>query len=320
VTNLRVIPVDAQRKDWPRLVADRVNKLTQSVQAMEEGMKDTKNSTTTALASAATYTGEWVQNNHEHIAVNCLSDTDGTLYIDFSIDGTSALTTFTKEIPIYANSSQFDALIKMPGRYHRVRFVNSASAQTTFGILTSTGQALFPFAVSDRDAPNFAASTSGGAITATTWAGLVDLSDRANYPHHFTGRIDLYSAFFFVDKGNNTIGATQIGIITRIDGTDADVEFVQGVSFDNATDNVFVRDRIFDTPIRCGQTSGSLNDVATGFKETAITALNTGITITGPNGTFTPAVGDMVVKYDYTSGASYTAAVSCQYATSASAA
>ena len=310
----RIVPVDAKRQDWPRLVAQAISQL----QNEAEGMKDEANSTTTPLASGATYTGEWVSNNHEHIAVNCLSDTAGTLYIDFSIDGTDALTTFTKEIPIYADDPQFDALIKMPGRFHRVRFVNSASAQTDFGVLTSTGQSLYPFAVSDRDAPNFAASTSGGSVTSTTWAGLVDLSDRANYPHHFTGRIDLYAAYFFVDKGNNTVGAAQMGIITRIDGTDADVEFVQGVSFDNATDNVFVRDRIFTAPIHCGQTSGSLNDVATGFKETSITALNTGITITGPNGTFTPAVGDLVVKYDYTSGSGYTAAVSCQYATSAS--
>jgi hypothetical protein len=310
----RLVPVDAKRQDWPRLVAQAITQL----QNEAEGMKDEANSTTTALGSGATFTGEWVSNSHEHIAVNCLSDTDGTLYIDFSIDGTAALTTFTKEIPIYADDPQFDALIKMPGRFHRVRFVNSASAQTDFGILTSTGQALFPFSVGERDAPNFAASTSSGTISTTTWRGLVDLSDRTNYPHHFTGRIDLYSAFFFVQKGSNTVGAVQMGIITRIDGTDADVEFVQGVSFDNSSSNVVTRDRIFDTPIRCGQTGGSLNDVTTGFAETGITALNTGITITGPEGSFTPAVGDLVVKYGYTSGTAYTAAASCQYATSAS--
>lgn len=312
--SLRRVPVDGNTADWQRKIANAINDL---INRGEEGMRDDQNSTTTALGSAGTYTGEWVQNNHEHLAVNCLSDTDGTLYIDFSIDGTDALTTFTKTIPIYADSPQFDALVKMPGRYHRVRFENSASAQTDFGILTSTGQNLYPFAISDRDAPNFAASSSG-TVSSTGWKMLVDLSDRATFPHHFTGRIDISSAFFFVDKGANTVGVVQLGVITRVDGTDADVEFIQGINFSGSSDRTIVRDRIFATPLRCGQSGGSLTDAATGFVETGITAINTGTTLATPLGTATPAVGDLVVKYGYTSGASYTAAVSVQYATSAS--
>lgn len=42
-----------------------------------------KNSSTTALSSAATFTGSWEQNSRPDVMVSCQTDNDGTLYFDF---------------------------------------------------------------------------------------------------------------------------------------------------------------------------------------------------------------------------------------------
>ena len=45
-----------------------------------------------ALAADATFTGEWEKNDYPDVMVSCFSDTAGTLYFDFSVDGTNART------------------------------------------------------------------------------------------------------------------------------------------------------------------------------------------------------------------------------------
>ena len=286
--------------------------------AIVEGSKDDANSTTAPLGSGATFTGDWVVNNDAQLAVNCLADQDGSLYVEFSIDGTTALQTLSKFYQVFANQGQFDALVKMPGRYHRVRFVNGGTAQTSFGLLTATApDGLFPFSIGGRDAPAFAA-LSGSAIGATEYQILVDLSDRVNYPHHFTGRADIHAAFLFVDRATTSKGDIRIGIIVRVDGTDADVVYLQGVSFEKGSETVITRDRIFNTPLLGGQSGGLLTKNASGFKATGVTAINTGLTLPTFRGTATPAVGDIVVQFAYASGAVYDAAVSIQYTTASS--
>lgn len=280
------------------------------------GQKDEANSTTTPLGAGETFTGEWVQNNDAQLAYNCLADQDGTIFLEFSIDGTAALQTLTKPYQVFANEGQFDALVKMPGRFHRIRFENGATPQTKLGIVTSTApEGLFPYAVSDRDAPQFISSSVVGSTT-TQYKMLVDLDNRATFPHHFTGRVDMHAVFFFVDKGANTAGAVQLGVITRVDGTNADITYVQGVSFSSSSDRSFSRDRIFAAPLLLGQSGGALTR-ASGPTETT-TAVNTGATLDTPFGTSTPAVGDVIVKYTHSGGSAYTAFASGQYATSSS--
>lgn len=278
--------------------------------------RDASNSTTTPLGANETFTGEWVQNNEEHLAFNCLADQDGTLYVEFSIDGTEVLQTLSKTYQIFANSPDFDALVKVPGRFHRVRYVNGGTAQGKFGLLVATGDALYPYAVSDRDAPAFLSSDVQNSTT-EQYQMLVDLSDREQFPHHYTGRIDLYSAFFFVDKGSNTIGAVQLGIITRVDATSADITYVQGVSFNSTSDRSFARDRALIHPIRCGQSGGKLTK-APGTSVAGVTAVNTATPLETPYGTATPAVGDLIVRFAYTSGSAYNAFASIQYSTTSS--
>jgi len=159
----------------------------------------------------------------------------------------------------------------------------------------------------------FAFSGMANGTKGANYAVLVDLSDTVNFPHGATGRVNLWSSFVFVDKEADTIGAVQIGVITRIDGASADLSFVSGFSFSATSDRTFSRDRVLAAPIRLGVVGGKLVSAATLFRATNVAAVNTGVALPSPVGLVTPAVGDLIAKFDYTSGGQYAAAVSGQY-------
>lgn len=277
------------------------------------GVVDDANSTFTALGANETFTGAWVTNSSAQIAVNVIADQDGEMFLELSPDGGTTIT-LSKRYDIRANEPRFDALVKMPGRSHRLRYVNGPVAQTAFKMLVATGQGLFPFATSDRDKPVFVAYSSGTlSVSGDVYAILVDLSDTTTWPHNESGSVDLWSSFLFVDKSASGAGQVQLGVITRIDGTDADISYIQGVSFNNASDNQINRDRILVAPIRLAQSGGNLTSAATLFKATNVAAVNTATPLASPLGSVTPAVGDLVVRFALTAG-SFSAAVSAQYA------
>lgn len=102
------------------------------------GEKSTLNSTTVLLGSGETYTGTAETNNHPQVGVYCVSDTDGTLYFEWG-DGNGNFHDFpTAGYAVIANIPEFQPAVKF-GRPFRVRFVNSASAQSTFSIDTYYG-------------------------------------------------------------------------------------------------------------------------------------------------------------------------------------
>lgn len=96
------------------------------------------NTTTTPLASSATFTGTAEQNPFASVLCSCYSDTAGTLYFDFSVNGTDWRTSPSSGFPITASSHVLYTGVKGP-RYFRVRFVNSASTQTVFQLYTYYG-------------------------------------------------------------------------------------------------------------------------------------------------------------------------------------
>lgn len=100
--------------------------------------KDLNNSTTTTLASGATYTGTKTLNAYPDVMVSCFSDTDGTLYFDFSIDGNNWRTFPTSGFIVKSNIHEFHTAVKGQ-RYFRTRFVNSATTQGTFQLATYYG-------------------------------------------------------------------------------------------------------------------------------------------------------------------------------------
>lgn len=275
------------------------------------GSKDDANSTMALLGANEDFPGGWTKDNASHIGFSVKADQPGTLFVEFSIDdGATTVTSIPHSV--WPGESRFNSFVKLPGRSHRVRYENGDAAQGSFQLLTATGDGLYPFAASDRDEPVFFAYSAQN-VTAPQYAIAVDLSDRDNWPYFDVGRVDLYSSFLFVDRSSTAAGAVQLGVITRIDGTSADIAYVQGVSFTNSSDREVSRDRKFDVPLKLGQSGGNLTRAATAFKATNVTEVNTGITLPTSLGTsVAPAQGDLIIGIAHTAG-TFTAAVSGQY-------
>lgn len=106
---------------------------------MATSRRSSENSTNTALGASETYTGEWVDLGDDFgaISINAASDQAGTLYADFSMDGTTTLENYR----IVQLSSGTDGtwgihdLIRV-AQYFRVRVVNGATPQTTMSVET----------------------------------------------------------------------------------------------------------------------------------------------------------------------------------------
>lgn len=99
----------------------------------------TNNSTTTPLSSGATYTGTGEAMDYPHVGVQLKTDNTGTLYFDFSIDGTNWDSTYpVNGFKIASGVSEFHTAVKL-GRYFRVRLVNDTGAQSYLRLKTYYG-------------------------------------------------------------------------------------------------------------------------------------------------------------------------------------
>lgn len=149
----------------------------------------------------------------------------------------------------------------------------------------------------EREINNFVELSVTG-INADGYRLYIDLSDTTGYNHDNTGRVDISATFISIDRDNSATGAVRLGLIVRIDGTDADVVYFQGVRFEKSDDRHIQRDRVF-TPnqIKLGYSSGDATRLNL-VKTTNISAINTGATLNDVFGTAkTPAVGDVVLGY-----------------------
>lgn len=90
------------------------------------------NSTAATLTGGATFTGAWELAPRDMVLAQSFSDVVGTLYFDFSVDGVNADSTFpVGGVPTTASVPKV-VPAAVGGRYFRVRYVNGASAQSTF--------------------------------------------------------------------------------------------------------------------------------------------------------------------------------------------
>lgn len=86
------------------------------------------NSTSTPLASSGTWTGEWTDvAQWDAVVLAVRTDAGGTMYADFSPDGTNADSTLTFEVAANINEVH---RITITRRWFRVRYVNDDTAQT----------------------------------------------------------------------------------------------------------------------------------------------------------------------------------------------
>lgn len=97
------------------------------------------NTTTTPLGAGATFTGTGEQNQYTHVMVSCYSDQAGTLYFDFSPDGTNWNVFPVAGFSVAAATHEFHMAVKGP-RYFRVRYTDGGSGQSTFRLYTYYGQ------------------------------------------------------------------------------------------------------------------------------------------------------------------------------------
>lgn len=102
------------------------------------GIQSTDNTSTTPLAGSGTFTGTAELNAAPDVMVSCYADVAGTLYFDFSVNGLDWRTYPTSGFVVSAGIHEFHTAIKGP-RYFRARYVNGASAQTTFQLYTYYG-------------------------------------------------------------------------------------------------------------------------------------------------------------------------------------
>jgi len=99
----------------------------------------TLNSTTATLAGSGTFTGTGEQNDKPDLFVMCISDVSGTLFFDFSNDGTNWDSTYpTAGFVCSAGVPEVHEAVKA-GRYFRVRYVNDSVAQSYFRLTTYYG-------------------------------------------------------------------------------------------------------------------------------------------------------------------------------------
>jgi len=142
-------------------------------------------------------------------------------------------------------------------------------------------------------------------IAATKWVCLIDLSDTTGFPHDSTGRIDVSYIATSVDRDNLAAGSVAVGVVTRVNGTNADVSFFTRLSFEKSdVQHINHPYNLSPSQIKLGVVDGTTTRFVSNDKELNITAINTGITLDSPLGssTVTPAVGDVVVKFTVTAG------------------
>lgn len=144
-------------------------------------------------------------------------------------------------------------------------------------------------------------------IAASTYFLLIDL-DGASYKH------DLARAFLKVGSivsqaTKDKSGAkwrTRVGLILRIDGTDADIGWVSVGLLDLRDSSRFTQDKsetgIFPLLLDLQHAAGAYDKIASA-PETGIAAVNTGVTLEDAFGAnVTPAVGDLVLYVEQISG------------------
>ncbi len=148
-------------------------------------------------------------------------------------------------------------------------------------------------------------TVSAGGVT---WLLVIDLDNTSGaYKHTETGYVQILGGA--ASLGKDKVGdqwTAQIGVITRIDGTNADVAFIEAGSLRAKNTAVFdsrAGQILFPVVFSLEQSGGVLAHVATNFTELAITALNTGMTLEDVSAASqTPAVGDMVSRVERVSG------------------
>lgn len=163
---------------------------------------------------------------------------------------------------------------------------NVASVTDTGEIMTST---------TERER-NVFLTISKNDVSQTGHMVAIDLSNTTGFKHQFPGQIHICAIYSHIDRESNTIGEIKIGLITRIDATSADVEYVETFGFHKTSaDEINIAKNYSPSQLKLkpenGRIAGAIGNLIT------VAEINTATPIETPIGTTTPEVGDIVLSY-----------------------
>lgn len=95
------------------------------------GELSTSNNSTTPLTAGSTFTGTAEQNNFPDVYISCITDQAGTLFFDFSNDGTNWNVFPPAGFTLTAGVHEAHKALKA-GRYFRARVVNTSGSNQTY--------------------------------------------------------------------------------------------------------------------------------------------------------------------------------------------
>lgn len=110
-----------------------------SIDLAERGITSTNNTSTTPLNASTTFTGTSDLNDFSDVLVVCKTDQAGTLFFDFSVNGTNWETFPIAGFSVSANIQEVHKAIK-GNRYFRVRYTNGGTNQTFLRLYTYYGE------------------------------------------------------------------------------------------------------------------------------------------------------------------------------------
>jgi hypothetical protein len=144
-------------------------------------------------------------------------------------------------------------------------------------------------------------------FSSDTYFILIDI-DNPDFPHRLqgqpTGRIDLTSIYYTLDVAVNTTATILYGVICRIDDTNADIEYFASIPFvigATQQDQVVVL-RAVPSQVKLDLVGCTPQHGITNVNERDVAAVNTGTDLASPAGNVKPGMGDLIVKYDHSSG------------------
>lgn len=139
---------------------------------------------------------------------------------------------------------------------------------------------------------------AGDITVISTATILIDLSDTSNFPHKQTTSIDISYLKITVEKVRASSGTIKVGVVTRVDATNADVSFFASVIFATTTATRIEKElAISPSTIRTRIKNGAPLFFVTNDSSTSDTLFQTDFPLaTGAGGLATPEVGDIVVK------------------------
>lgn len=182
-----------------------------------------------------------------------------------------------------------------------VRLENSGRRD---GLITTSGELWVT--VTERE--NDVWSQYSKDFSATEYVILIS-KDNPLFPHKRQGeageRIDVTSAYYFIDLAANTEAVMKLGVITRIDGINANIKYFAGLPFLAGVSKEVIIESLRGTPSQVKtdfNSAGVLLHGVTNIQEINVVTVNTGGSLDSPVGNIVPGLGDVIMKYEQVSG------------------